>query len=753
MIETKTSFCRLCHAACPIEVDIDHDKVTGGGTGPRIVAVRGDRSDPLFEGYTCIKGRQLGDHHQHESRLRRHLRRTSSTPSAGRPTNVDMTSGGFEPIAAATALDEIAASIRGIIDRHGPRSVATYIGTGSYQNSTTLPVATAWHAGIGSPSLYTSLTIDQPAHRSAALRMGGWEAGWHNFSDADVVMAIGYNAPVSSYGPAGGLQGTNPIVRLRRAKENGLRLIVVDPRQTELAAAADLWLQVQPGEDPTLLAGIIRIILDRGLHDEAFCADYVQQLEDLQRSVDRFSLSYVSERTKLPADDIVRAAEMFAEGPRGSAGTGTGPNMAPHGTLTEHLTLTLNAICGRVNRVGDQLESGYFLFPGDTRRAQVTPPTNPAPGTPHRVRGLAGLPAEMLSNALADEILLPGDGQVRALIVSGGNPVVAFPDQAKTIRAMQDLELLVVIDHRMTATAEFADYVIAPRLQLERADVPHIMDRRFAMPYTNYTPAVIDPHQVPGTDLLADWEVFAGLAARNNSSIDLPGGRLPVDPDSISPGGRDTGANTSGSLNDDVVLDRVFGTARMPMAEIRANRGTVHPERAITVVAGNPDAEGRLAVAPPDVVAELDDVLAEQTGADHLPTFDDDQFPFRLVGRRLKHVLNSMGRELPGLAAVGTTNHVAIHPDDLVAIGGTSGDHLTIASPHGQVVGIAESTPTLKRGVVAMPHSWGGSQLTDEAVATEGSPTNRLVSNEHGFDPITGMAVQSAIPVSIAVSR
>ena len=96
---------------------------------------------------------------------------------------------------------------------------------------------------------------------------------------------------------------------------------------------------------------------------------------------------------------------------------------------------------------------------------------------------------------------------------------------------------------------------------------------------------------------------------------------------------------------------------------------------------------------------------------------------------------------------------MAIHPDDLVAIGGTSGDHLTIASPHGQVVGIAESTPTLKRGVVAMPHSWGGSQLTDEAVATEGSPTNRLVSNEHGFDPITGMAVQSAIPVSIAVSR
>ncbi len=720
MIETRASFCRLCHAACPIEVDVED--------GTMVTAIRGDKADPMFEGYTCIKGRNLADHHHHESRLTGHLARNRD--------------GGFEPIASQPALDQIADRIASIVERNGPRSVATYVGTGSYQNSTTLPVATAWHDGFGSPSLYTSLTIDQPAHRSAALRMGSWEAGWDNFTDANVVLAIGYNAPISSYGPAGGLQGTNPMVALRRAKERGLKLIVVDPRRTELAAAAELWLQIQPGEDPTLLAGIIRLILDGDLHDRDFCADHVQQLDALRTSVDPFELGYVSDRTGIRRDEIVRAAELFAAGPRGSAGTGTGPNMAPHGTLTEHLTLTLNAICGRVNRVGDTLESGYFLFPGDTRRAQVIPPTEPACGAPHRVRGLAGLPAEMLSNALADEILVPGDGRVRALIVTGGNPVVAFPDQAKTIRAMQDLELLVVIDHRMTATAEFADYVIAPRLQLERADVPHIMDRRFPSPYTNYTPAVLDAPP----DLLADWEVYAGIAARNGTPIELPGGPLPVD--HVGAGQREP------SLDDDLVIDLVYGSARMPIDEIRQRRGVIHPERALAVVAGDPDAAARLAVAPADVVAELAAVRLEGSGLDLLAAdersgFDPNEYPMRLIGRRMQHVLNSLGRELPGLASAGTTNHAYLHPDDLQRIGAAAGDRLTITSPYGSVVGIAEGTPLVKAGVVAMSHAWGGSGAQPEDIAADGSPTNRLISNEIGFDPITGMAVQSAIPIRV----
>ncbi len=709
VIETKKTFCRICHAACPMEIDVED--------GRTIVAVRGDRSDPLFEGYTCIKGRQLGDQYHDPGRLRGPLR---TAPG-----------GTFEPVASADALDEIARRIAAIVAEHGPRAVASYTGTGAYQNSVGVPVAQAWHRGFDSPSIYTSLTIDQPAHRSSLARLGAWEAGWHNFTDADVSMAVGYNPMVSSYAAASGLQGTNPFVKLREAKARGLKLIVVDPRRSELATQADVWLQVTPGEDPTLLAAMLRIILSQGLHDEAFCDRWVEpgQLEGLTAAVDAFTVDYAAQRCGLEAGDIEAAAVMFAEAERGAAGSGTGPNMAPHGSLMESLVLTLNVVCGRVNQPGDLLESPYMSSPGDTRRAQVIPPSDPTPGAAHRVRGLRGLAEEMMTNALADEILLEGDGQVRALIVSGGNPVQAWPDQAKTIAALESLELLVVIDHRMTATAELADFVIAPRGQLERADIPNVMDRRFPAPYTNYTDAVIDS----GDDVLNEWEVFVGIARRNHTPLDLPGGRLPLDDD----------------LTDHDVIDHVFGTARLPMASWRDNRQVIHDDNRVAVVAADPDASGRFAVAPDDVVAELAEVRAETTAAELIDGVDPDAFPFRLVGRRLKHALNSLGSELPGLARVATTNHAYAHPDDLAALGARPGDLLEITSPLASVIGVAEADPDIKPGVIAMSHSWGGLSLTDDRVREIGTPTNRLVDSEHGTDRVTGLPVMSAIPVRV----
>jgi len=729
MIETRVTFCRFCHAACPLEVDVDvrdaseaADGIAAAGTiaghGAPIeqaVAIRGILDDPLFEGYTCIKGRQLADQHHAPDRLRQPQRR--------------LTDGSFEPTTSSDALDDIAARIAEIIERCGPRSVASYTGTGAFQNAISMPAAQAFHAGIGSPSFYTSITIDQPAHLTSRLRMGAWEAGWQNFRDADVLLAIGYNPLVSSYAPAGGLQGTNPFVMLRRAKARGMKLIVIDPRRSELATSADIWLQVKPGEDPTLLAGLLNVILGEGLHDVEFCDEWVGQIDELAAAVAPFTPEVVAARCEVDADDVVAAARMFAAGPRGTAGTGTGPNMAPHSTLAEHLTLALNAVCGRVNRVGDRLESGGFLYPGDTRRAQVIAPSDPAPGTPQRVKGLKGLPGEMLTNVLPEEILEPGEGRVRCLIVCGGNPAVAFPDQLKTVEALKDLELLVVIDHRMTATAEFADYVLPPRLELERADVPTVMDRRFAAPYVSYTPAVLAPQG----DLMSEWEVFAGIAARLGTRMPLPGGDLPLD----------------GTASDDMMLDLAFATSRMPMDEIRAKRGTIHEELAITVVAPGDGPHARFAVAPPDVVAELAVVLGEADAAEVLDGFVATEYPFRLIARRLKHVLNSLGRELPGLARVGTTNAAYMHPDDLAMLGVADGELVEITSPSGSLVGVAAGSDTIKRGVVSMAHSWGGATATDDDVRTQGTPTNRLCTVDSGYDPLNGMAVQSAIPIRV----
>lgn len=704
---THHTFCRVCHASCPIEVDVQMGRVT---------AVRGVESDPIFAGYTCIKGRQLPDQMTHASRLRHPLVRRAD--------------GSFEETSSSRALDDIAARLRRIIDEHGPRAVASYTGTGGYQNSLAVPAARAFHQGLGSSSFYTSVTIDQPAKSTAPFRTGIWEAGYHNFSDADVLMAVGYNPMVSSFGPTGGLQGTNPFVVMREARKRGLKLIVIDPRRTEMATQADIHLAIRPGEDPTLLAGITKIILDEDLFDHEFCEQWVGDMDALAEAVRPFDLDYVARRCDVPADDIVAAARLFATAGRGTVGAGTGPNMAPHSSMVEHFVIVLNTICGRVNRAGDRIESGFFLYPETPRRAQVIAPRNPTPGPEARFRNLRGIRGEMPTTTLAEEILTEGEGRIRALIVSGGNPVVAWPDQELTIRAMQDLELLVVVDHRLSATAEFAHYVIAPTLSLERADVPHLMDRWFRAPYTNYTEAVLPRIG----DVLNEWEVFWELSRRLGTTLPFPGGDAPTDH----------------HPTDDEIIELAYAGSRMPIDEIRQNRMKVHPELALEVLPADPSCTAKFALAAADIVDELAEIRHEEMSVRALGV-DDSDYPFRLVSRRLKHVLNSLGTELPGLAAKGVTNPAYMNPADMGDLGVADGDILEITSPRAAIRAVAESAPDVRRGVISMAHSWGGSSLTDEKVRDIGSPTNRLVSVDQGFDRVTGMVVQSAIPVRVRV--
>jgi anaerobic selenocysteine-containing dehydrogenase len=380
-------------------------------------------------------------------------------------------------------------------------------------------------------------------------------------------------------------------------------------------------------------------------------------------------------------------------------------------------------------REGQQIESAGFLQPDVPKRAQVIGPFGDPKGPESRFRGLRGYNNEMPCATLAQEIYTPGPEQVRALIVNGGNPVAAWPDQAKSLKAMEEIELLIVIDHRMSQTAEFADYIFAPRLSLERSDVPPFMDRWFREPYACYTPAVLEPEG----DLLNDWEVFWEIAERMGVTIELAGGPIPS-------GERPT---------DDDVLDLIYAKSRVPMDEIRANAGTVLADKKITVSPASQDAGGRFQVGLADHMEELALVRQEQTGAEIVTGFDPEVHTFRLISRRLKTHLNSLGGELPRLAKKTPTNYAYMNPADMADLGVQDDGLIRIASPHAELIGVVMGAPDVRQGVISMSHSWGSSTGTDEKVRDIGAPTNRLIDVENGYCPITGQAIQSAIPVSV----
>ena len=166
--------------------------------------------------------------------------------------------------------------------------------------------------------------------------------------------------------------------------------------------------------------------------------------------------------------------------------------MATRGSLTEHLVQALNIVCGRFSRAGEPAPFPRVLSAATPRKAQVAPPS-PLWGegfAKSRIRGLTQIGFEMPTAALADEILTPGEGQVRALINVGGNPLVAWPNQAKVERALASLDLLVCIDIKMSQTAQLADYVLAPQISLERDDIATAPEVFYEEPYAHYAEAL-----------------------------------------------------------------------------------------------------------------------------------------------------------------------------------------------------------------------------------------------------------------------
>ena len=715
MMETRKSFCRFCHVYCGIEVDVEHD---------RVLAVRGDPDNAVSQGYTCLKGRAELERLYHPDRLLSSLKRVDGRLIRTTP---------------AQALDEIAAKLREIVKQYGPGAVAVYGGCGAHRTSAGGPwFLGKWLEALGSPRLYTSFTIDSPSLLVGYYRLFGGPLPVNVFdiANADVAMFVGTN-PVVSHMPS--MPQSNPVKRLRDARQRGMKLIVVDPRRCEVARQADIHLQVKPGEDATLLAGMIKVIIEEKLVDKEYVEGFVSGVDELYGVVRDFDLEYVSCRTEVSADLIRRAARMFAGAERGGAQSGTGLHMARHQNLNTQLVMILNALCGRYDRRGGLVRNEGplgFEFPENLGPVQI--PLYPGPES--RIRGIKGtlsflgFHTEMPTSTLTDEILTPGEGQVRALLVVGGNPALVFADEASTVRALKNLDLLVVSDLFLSATAKFADYVLAVKHPFERTDIPRMMDICYPFPFGQYSPPLVSAPD----GLLEDWEVFWELAERLDLQIQIPGmsrGRKPTT---------------------DEILDGLHAMSRIPLDEIRKYPGghvwgmrELKAGGIIPNMIGHHD--GKMAAGHPEVIAGLREVRAEPVieAGGYEP---DENFAFRLITYRMKEVYCTQGQNLSSLRAKRPFNPVLMNPQGMRRLGVKDGDIVVVDSGFGSLEGIAESTEDLAPGVVALAFGWG--DPSDEGdLRGKGSNVQRLIPDDKRYDSVTGLALQSAIPVNICAGK
>ncbi|MEO5900058.1 MAG: molybdopterin-dependent oxidoreductase, partial [Ilumatobacteraceae bacterium] len=647
----------------------------------------GDADDPWSHGYTCSKGRAGPHFHSDPQRLDHPLVRR----------NGELVAAGWDD-----ALDDIAATLHGIVADHGPGAIASYTGTGGPLDPSGYAMAQGFFRALGSDQMFSALSIDCAGKFLVPELVSGVQLMFQpDLAHTDLLLAIGVNTVVSH---GHGLMMPNPLGHIRDLRARGGRVVVIDPRRTETAHHADLHLAVRPGTDPALLAFVIAHVL-RTAPDEHYltaCAD-ADSVERLRRLVEPFTAERAASVCGLAHDDVEAFAAMIVGAGRIGIETGTGVSMGRSANLTEWLVWALSAVTGSLDRTGGSTFNPGFIKPMEDGlpggRGDLGPRPPSRPDLPRIVNG------EMPCAALADEI---ESGAIRALIVRLGNPAIAIPDNERLARALRSLDLLVAIDARPTQTTALATHVLPVADHFERADL--ITGYLQAQPFLRFAPAAV----APTAERKPQWWMFAELSRR----LDLP----------LFGSARRNGQLATVELDDEVIAGSMAGQARHPWADVRAapygilddalGAGWLIPGRLPHL----------LDLTPPELVQQFAGPWLEQ-----LPAAGQ----LVMINRRTPGQYNSMAPRPPARPTV------LVHPDDAGRHGLLDGDTTEISTGSGRCRATVELTTAISVGVVSLPHAYASANVNNLTSTADVDPLN-------GMPILSGFAVVLSGPVAAA---
>lgn len=443
-MEVTHTTCRLCLVRCGMRVETEAGK---------LVRVVGDKSHPLSKGYLCIKGKASLDLTLSPKRVIHPQKRVGQRGS-----------GQWRRVSWDEALEDIAARLNAIIARDGAQAVAVQA----------LPPKEYFAYDmfcdvIGSPTFFKhdSHQCFTPQLMSDVLTFGNLITypGFVELNDADVILLWGIN-----------LSETNGSkhMRVRDAQKKGAKLIVVDPRPTLSARQADLWLRVRPGTDAALAMAMINVIIERGWYDSAFVADWTVGFDALAERAARYSPERAAEITWIPADDIRRAAEMFATADSSAMYTFIGATMGGNSIATLRSMGFLPALLGRIDRPGNN----RFLLPTAVRMPGYYAASKGAGLNKNLDKQLSADKFPLLAGPEAITSAYPHPRQVIDAMLTGKpypvralwtdcNPLVGLEDTYTTLAALKSLDLLIVSDMFVSPTAYIADYILPVTSHLE----------------------------------------------------------------------------------------------------------------------------------------------------------------------------------------------------------------------------------------------------------------------------------------------
>jgi anaerobic selenocysteine-containing dehydrogenase len=726
--------CPFCEATCGLEIETE---------GREVISVRGDKDDVLSRGFICPKAHGLKQLHEDPDRL--------ETPLVRR-------AGELVEASWDEAFEEIDRRLSPIIAEHGKNSVAVYIGNPNAHNLSSLVYGPVWLRALGTQNVYTASTVDQmPKQVSAGLMFGTMlSVPVPDVDRTDHLLILGANPLVSN-----GSLLTAPDMRgrLRRIRERGGKVVVVDPRRTRTAEEADEHHFVRPGTDALLLAAMACTLVEEGLVDLGPLRGRVNGLAEVLALVGDFEPERVAPACGIEAQEIRRLGRELASAPRAAVYARIGTCTQEFGTLASWLVDVLNVLTGNLDREGGAM---FPLAAAGQRNASGAAGTGKGVrlGRWHsRVRGLAESYGELPVACLAEEIDTPGEGQVRALVTVAGNPVVSTPNAERLENAIEGLDFMLAVDLYVNETTRHADVVLPAPEPLEKAHYDIAFFQLAVRNVANYSPPVLESSQPP------EWKTLlrlAGVIAGQGPHADiealddlviatLVGREVATEASRVA--GREPAdliAELEPRRGPERVLDFMLrvGPYGLTLDELENSPHGVDlgPHRPrLPELLRTPS--GMVELAPPAIVADVERLRAalarERNGG------------IVLIGRRQLRSNNSWMHNLPALVKGKARCTLHIHPEDATRLGLGDGDDARVSSSVGSIEVAVELTDGIMPGVVSIPHGWGhnapGVRL-DVARRHAGVNSN-VLADESQVDPLSGNAVLNGIPVELAPVR
>lgn len=702
-VKTHYRACHLCEAICGLEIKTQGDE---------ILSIKGDKEDPISQGFICPKATAIADIHNDPDRIRTPMKRIGDQ---------------WHAISWQEAIDTTAQRLVDVQTEHGEDSVAFFAGNPGVHNYGNMTHGASLRRVVKTKNHFSATSLDQLPHQLTSHAMYG-----HQFLipipdiDRTQMMVILGGNPLASNGSI--MTMPNAPKRFKDLQARGGKLVVIDPRRSETANVADQHLFVRPGSDAYVLMAIINTLFSENLVNTKHLSDHLDGLDTVKNAVKDFSLELAESQSGIPASTIKTLATELAETEKAVIYGRMGVSVQEFGALCQWAIQIINILIGALDNEGGAIATSPAF-------AYVKKGT---PGGGHfnlfksRVSGLPEFGGELPAVAMAEEMLTPGEGQIKAMVTIAGNPVISSANASELDKAFAGLDFYVAFDFYINGTTRHADIILPPTSPLEHDHYDIAFFRLAVRNSVRFNQPVFEPDE----DALHDWQIFNAVSAKIAELKGKDFRPLPA-PDVIVAKG---------------IEHDHYGKANQPEVALTLDKIKANPH-GIDLGPLKPGLVNRLATdsgkimcAPEFLINDLDRLAESAT--------EKADNELLLIGRRHVRSNNSWMHNYHRLVKGKPRWQLMMHPDDMHARGLEDESQVTIQSRVGEVTTTVIATDEVMKGVVSLPHGWGHKKYAVKmgiASQQEGVNCNELTDDKF-IDKVSGNAALNGVPVTVVAA-